>query len=118
MNALRNLFIVLALVLLAAHFSRAGNILLAGLIVLLALLLLVREPWAGWVLRIVLVAGAMEWLLTLFRLVRERRALGDDWARLAAILATVSAVTLLAAWAVRVSTSDEAGDLREEAEAP
>jgi hypothetical protein len=109
MRALRTVFISLAFVLLAAHFSRAGHDGVAVLAVLLPLLLFVRKPWARWSLRVVLLVGAVEWLRTLFRLVGERRAMGADWARLAAILGAVSVVTLLAAWAVRVSPSVDPG---------
>lgn len=113
MRILRVVFIVLVFVLLAAHFSRAGNGLVAAVVLLLPLLLVVRKPWAGWCLRAVLVLGGIEWLRTLFRLVRERQAMGDDWGRLAAILGAVSLVTFLAAWSVRVAgarSGEEAPD--------
>ncbi len=102
MRIVRVVGIVLAFVLLAAHFSRAGNDIIAGLMLLLPLLLAVRRPWAGWTLRVLLVLGALEWLRTLVRLVGERREAGEDWIRLAVILLAVAAVTLLAARAVRI----------------
>lgn len=94
--------IVLAFVVLAAHLSRAGSNLLAGLILLAPLLLFVREPWARWTLRLALLLGGFEWIRTVVRLVGERRATGDDWTRLAVILIAVALLTFLAAWAVRV----------------
>jgi len=102
MKILRIVLIVLAFVVLAAHLSRAGSNLLAGLILLAPLLLLVREPWAGWTLRVALLLGGFEWIRTLVRLVGERRAADDDWTRLAVILVAVALLTFLASWAVRV----------------
>ena len=49
-----------------------------------------------------LLLGGLEWIRTLIRLVSERRAAGDDWLRLAVILAAVSLVTFAAAKAVRI----------------
>lgn len=109
MKILRIVLIVLAFVVLAAHTSRAGSNLLAGLILLAPLLLFVRRPWAGWTLRVALILGGFEWVRTLFRLVGERRATGDDWTRLAVILIAVSVLTFLAAWAVRVREPDSPG---------
>lgn len=97
----RVVLIVLVFVLLAAHFSRAGTDIVAGLVLLFPLLLLVRRPWADWTMRIALVLGGLEWLRTLVRLVGERRAASEGWARLAIILAVVALVTFLTAWAVR-----------------
>ncbi len=109
MKILRIVLIVLAFVVLAAHTSRAGSNLLAGLILLAPLLLFVRRPWAGWTLRVALILGGFEWIRTLFRLVGERRAASDDWVRLAVILIAVSVLTFLAAWAVRVSEQGSRG---------
>lgn len=103
MKYLRGALIVLALVLLAAHLSRADRNALAGLLLLLPFLLFVRAPWAGWTLRIVLFVGGLEWIRTLFRLVGVRRSMGEDWARLAVILLAVAAVTFVAARAVRIA---------------
>jgi len=101
MRILRTVLIVLAFVVLAAHFSRAGSTLVAGAFLLAPLLLLVRESWARWTLRIALLIGGLEWIRTTVRLVGERRALGEDWTRMAVILSVVALLTFLAAWAVR-----------------
>ena len=101
MKIIRIVLIVLSFVVLAAHFSRAGADIIAGLVLLFPLLLLVRRPWADWTLRTVLVLGGLEWLRTLVQLVGERRAASEGWARLAIILTVVALVTFLAAWAVR-----------------
>lgn len=102
MKILRIVLIVLALIFLAAHMSRAGSDVFAGLILLAPLLLFVRQPWAGWTLRLALLLGGFEWIRTIIRLVGERRAAGDDWTRLAVILVAVTLLTFLASWAVQV----------------
>jgi hypothetical protein len=66
------------------------------------LLLFVRQPWSAWTLRVALVIGGVEWLRALVRLVSERRAVGEDWLRLAVILVVVALVTFLAARVVRI----------------
>lgn len=103
---MRNVLVVLAFVLLAAHFSRADLELVAGLVLAAPLLLLARGSWAAWVLRVTLVLGGLEWIRTVLRLVGERRAAGEHWGRLAVILLTVACVTFLAAAAVRARTRD------------
>lgn len=102
MKILRIVLIVVAFVVLAAHMSRAGSAVFAGLVLLAPLLLFVRQPWAGWTLRLALLLGGFEWVRTVVRLVGERRAAGDDWTRLAVILVAVALLTFLASWAVQV----------------
>lgn len=101
MTVLRLLPPALAALVLAAHFYRAGNLVLAGAALALVGLLFVPRAWAARVLQLGLVAGALEWLLTLWRLVEQRQALGQPWARLAAILAAVALFTALSALSLR-----------------
>ena len=110
MKSVRVILIIVAFLLLAAHFSRAGGNILVGASLILPLLLLVGKPWAGLTLRIALVLGGLEWLRTLVRLVSDRRSLGEDWIRLAVILGAVTLVTFLAARAVRISPAIPDGD--------
>ena len=88
----------LALLLLAAHFYRAGWMWLAALSAALILLLAVPRPWAARTLQVALVLGAFEWLRTLAAFAAMRMALGQPYLRLALILGAVAAFTLLAAW--------------------
>jgi hypothetical protein len=89
--------VVLASVLLAAHFHRAGSI--VGVVAALALiaLALVRRPWAARVVQLGLVAGAVEWLRTMAVFAAMRIAAGQPYLRLVAILAVVALATALAA---------------------
>jgi hypothetical protein len=87
----------LAALVLAAHFYRAGNLVLAALALALIALLLVPRPWAARTIQACLVLGAAEWVLALAQLVGIRQAAGQPFMRLAAILGAVALVTALSA---------------------
>jgi hypothetical protein len=91
--------VILSLLLLAAHFWRAGLVPLALTCALLPLLLLVRRPWLPRLMQLVLVLGALEWLRTLYMLAAERLAFGQPVLRMAIILGSVAVVTVLSGWA-------------------
>ena len=97
MNFLLTLPAVLSLIVLGAHFYRAGQwpltLLCAGLLALLA----VPRAWAARAVQIALVLGAVEWVWTTVGFVQQRMALGAPWTRLAIILGAVAAFALLAA---------------------
>lgn len=101
MTLLRLLPPALAALVLAAHFYRAGNAVLCGAALILVGLLFVPRAWAARTVQVGLVAGALEWLLTLWRLVEMRQATGQPYARLAAILGAVALFTALSALSFR-----------------
>jgi len=86
----------LSLLVLAAHFYRAQNLLLAVVSLLPLALLLARKSWAARVSQVALGLGALEWLRTLAVLVQERAAMGQPWMRLALILGAVAVLSALA----------------------
>lgn len=90
----------LALLLLAAHFFRAGLVPLAGLSAALVVLLFVRVPWAARILQVALAVGTLEWLRTAWVFAAARAAADQPYARLLVIIGTVAALTALAAWMV------------------
>ena len=91
----------IAALVLAAHFYRAGNPIVAGLAAALVALLFVPRAWAARVVQLGLAAGALEWVLTLIRLVEIRQATGQPYGRLAAILGGVAAFTAATALVFR-----------------
>ena len=91
----------LAALVLAAHFYRAGNLVLAAAALALIALLFVPRPWAARTIQVCLVLGAVEWVLTLVHLVAFRQAAGQPFMRLAAILGAVALATALSALAFR-----------------
>jgi hypothetical protein len=98
----------LALLLLSAHFFRAGWYFPAAASFALIALLFVSRPWAARVLRALLLLGALEWLRTAWVLTTHRVAAGQPYVRMLVILGAVAAVTVLAALlAGRIGTAPE-----------
>ena len=87
----------IALLLLAAHFFHAGAGLVAAVCILLITLLFVPRAWAGRVVQVVLVAGAIEWILTAYGLAQARMLHGQPYVRLVVILGSVALLTAVAA---------------------
>ena len=96
-RAISTILAVLALLLLAAHFYRAGSLVLAITSFALVALVFVTRPWAARILRITLFLGALEWLRTAWVLAGHRAAMGQPYARMLLILCAVALVTVLAA---------------------
>lgn len=90
---------MLALLLLAAHFVHAGLPAAALACVAAAGLLWVRRPWAARTLQVLLLLGAIEWILTAATLAQARIAHGQAYVRLLLILGGVAAWTVFAALA-------------------
>ena len=103
MNLLRLLPVILSMLVLGAHFYRAGHLLLAGGALLALGLLFIRRPLPARLIQGLLVAGAVEWLATAGRLVMVRQAQGLPWLRLMLILGLVALCTLLSALVFRTS---------------
>ncbi len=83
--------------LLGAHFLRRDDPGLVVISLVLFGLLFVRRLWAARLVQLGLLAGALEWLRTLAALLPARRAAGEPWMRLAAILGGVALLALLGA---------------------
>lgn len=87
---------VVAAVLIAAHFLRAGSPIAAALCLATPLLFLVRRRWSLLMLQGLAYAAATMWLVTAWRLVVERQSFGRPWLLAAVILGAVAAVSALA----------------------
>jgi len=62
-NVLLYLPVILSLVILGAHFMRYGNSIgVIGALLLIALLI-VHRPWVARLMQVVLILGALEWVL-------------------------------------------------------
>ncbi len=102
-SVFRALPVVLAALLLAAHFYRSRSLALVAVsLALPLLLLLVRERWSARIVQAGLVLGALEWVRTLTFFAGQRMEVGRPWGRLAVILGVVAALTALSALAVSV----------------
>jgi len=96
MNFLRVLPVLLAYLLLAAHFYRSGHWPLVLLSLLVPALLALRKPWVPGVIWAGLAVGALEWLRTLWSIAELRAQFGMPWQRMAIILGAVALFTLAA----------------------
>jgi len=99
---------LLAFALLAAHAIRSGDWGMASAWGVLAGLACTRQAWARLVVAAALFVGGLFWVSVGVELVRFRMAFGLDWLRLAAIMAAVTALTMVAWWRL----AGEAGRLR------
>jgi len=78
MMAVRILPVVLAFLLLAAHFSRSGLPALSAVSLFFAGLVFVRRRWAARAIQILLLAGAAEWVRTTLFYVGVRKVRVSD----------------------------------------
>jgi len=95
MNFVRLLPVIMSMLLLAAHFYRAGHLILVVLIAASPLLLLIRALWIVRLIQVALILGGIEWIRTTIRLVLMRQTHNLPWERLAIILGSVAAFTIL-----------------------
>ena len=112
MTFLRLFPVALALLVLGAHFLRAGSLAMVAAALLAFALLFVRRPWAARAVQFALGLGALEWLRTLALLAAERRAAGVPFLRMTLILAGVALATALSLLAFRTGTVKEHFRLR------
>ena len=89
------LFVIAAL-LLAAHFLRAGSLPLVVLCVATPLLFLYKRRWSLIVLQVAAYVGVATWLWAAVQLVQMREQSGQSWMLAVLILGTVALLTLLA----------------------
>ncbi len=97
MNLLRLIPVILSMLLLAAHFYRAGYLILVIAMLLGPLVLFICKPWTARVIQVVLVLGGIEWIRTLINLATIRQSVGAPWERLALILCGVALFTIASA---------------------
>jgi len=89
--------VVLSLLVLGAHFMRAGATFFVLAIVVLLVLLAVQRPWAARAVQVALLIGTAEWLRAIASLTRVRIMIGEPYVRMVVIMVIVAAVTFLSA---------------------
>ncbi len=95
MNFLRLLPVFISFLLLAAHFLRAGQVVISIVLLSLLALLFLRKTWVPWVIQLVLLLGTVEWLRTLYSVAQLRIEFDVPWMRMATILGMVALFTAL-----------------------
>ena len=103
MTALQLLPVVLSLLVLGAHFFRAGSLIMVAAVLIVLGMLALRRRWAARVVQVALLLGAVEWVLTLTALYQERVAAGRPALRMSLILGGVAVLTALAALMFRTA---------------
>jgi len=89
--------VVLSALLLAAHFFRAGHVVVVVVCLALLAVLPIRRRWAGLVVQFALAIGALEWARTLAVFAAARASRGEPYGRLVIILGSVALFTGLSA---------------------
>lgn len=95
MNMLRLLPVFVSFILLAAHFLRAGQMVLSIVLLSALWLLLLRKTWVPRVIQVILLLGTIEWLRTLYSVAQVRIEFDNPWMRMAVILGVVALFTAL-----------------------
>lgn len=95
---LRTLPIILAAILLAAHFLRSYSLLPMALSLLAPCLLFIKKRWSLLILQLLTLPAAAIWMLTLNDIIQQRVFEHRSWTASAIILGVVTAFTLLAGW--------------------
>jgi hypothetical protein len=87
--------LVIALILLGAHFLRSQQPLLVIICMLSPLLLLIRRRWVLVLLQVLAYFGGIVWISTIVDIAQNRIAQGLPWARMVLILGAVALFTIL-----------------------
>ena len=96
--------LILASLLLAAHFLRGGNLVLTLMCVLIPLLLLIKKWWSWLAVQLFAYAGAAVWIYTGVAIVQQRIFWGMPWARLVMILGGVALFTIWAGFLLNTAS--------------
>ena len=91
---------------IAAHFLKAGNLLMAGAGLLSPFLLFIQKPQAARIVQFLLVAAALEWVLTILDIASRRVETGEPWIRMAAILGGVALFNIFTAFLIRMKANE------------
>jgi hypothetical protein len=92
----RIIFLVLACILLSAHFLRSGNLGLMAICFFMPFLLLIKKRWSLITLQVSLYIGTWIWVRTAIIIIHERIMLGISWSKSVIIIGLVAFFTLLA----------------------
>ena len=100
------------IVLLAAHFSRADNNILAILALGIPFLLLIKKKWVIDVLQGVSYLSAVVWLYGGYQYIQLRIEAGDDWLRLLLIMGVIALYSAWSGYWLRSAKIEEAYNIK------
>lgn len=87
--------VIFSFLLLAAHFSRNDQFIFVILSLGIPFFLILKQAWAKIIVQAALILGAFKWVWSTLDYIDARKAIGDDYQRLAIILFSVAAFTLI-----------------------
>lgn len=94
--AFRIALFIVAAVLTAAHFLRAGSYAMVALSLAAPLLFLYKKRWSLVLLQLAAYGATVNWLIAALLLVQMRQQIGRPWTTAAIILGAVALLTLTA----------------------
>ena len=95
---LRISLLVLAAILVAAHFLRYGALIPMLICLAAPFLLLIKKRWSLVTVQFLTVAAAIIWIFALRTIIQQRVMEGRSWTASAIILSLVAGYTLLTGW--------------------
>ena len=90
--------VIFSMLILAAHFSRAGNSVLMIISFILPFILFIRHSIIVRIMQAALLLGTIEWIRTVYVFSYERADAGQPWLRLVIILGVVALFTFASAF--------------------
>ena len=90
--------VILSMLILAAHFSRAGNSVLMIISLALPLILFIRHSLIVRIMQAALLLGTIEWIRTAYVFASARAETGQPWLRLVIIIGVVAIFTFTSAF--------------------
>ncbi len=90
--------LIIAFLLLGAHFLRSGHMILTGLSILTPFLLFIKKRWILLMVQCLAYSGAIVWAYTAWSLVQQRIMAGVPWIRMLLILFGVTVLTVYAGY--------------------
>ena len=90
--------VLIASLILAAHFSRNDQNVWVIVSVLMPFLLLIKQKWAWQVLSVFLLLGGFVWIVTIYDMAALRLETGQPWLRMALILGSIVVFTFFSAF--------------------
>ncbi len=94
--ALRTIMIIIASLMLGAHFLRDSNLLLTLVYIIAPFILLIKERWSLIALQALMYIGGGVWISTIIVIAQRRILSGELWSRMAYILGAVALFTIVA----------------------
>ena len=93
---LRTTMIIIASLMLGAHFMKASNYLLTLVYIIAPFILLIKKRWSLIALQALAYIGGGVWISTIIVIAQSRISYGEPWSRMAYILGAIAIFTILA----------------------